>query len=73
MASKHGVIGLTKTVALELAGAGVTCTAICPGWVRTPLVEAQVAARAKASGRALAEEERLLISEKMPSGQFVEG
>ncbi len=72
VAAKHGVIGLTKTVALECAPHGVTCTAVCPGWVRTPLVEAQIAARAKASGRSLEEEQRLLISEKMPSGQFVE-
>ncbi len=72
VAAKHGVIGLTKTVALECATHGVTCTAVCPGWVRTPLVEAQIAARAKASGRTLEEEQKLLISEKMPSGTFVE-
>lgn len=48
VAAKHGVIGLTKAVALECAPThGVTCTAICPGWVRTPLVEQQIAARAK--------------------------
>src|SRR5581483_4426884 len=46
VAAKHGIIGLTKVVALETAGSGITCNAICPGWVRTPLVEAQIQARA---------------------------
>src|SRR3546814_18816814 len=41
VAAKHGVLGLTKTVALEAARDGVTCNAICPGYVWTPLVEAQ--------------------------------
>ena len=48
MAAKHGVLGLTKTVALEVALDGVTCNAICPGYVKTPLVEAQIADQAKA-------------------------
>lgn len=72
VAAKHGIIGLTKTVALETAGTGVTCVAICPGWVRTPLVEAQIKARAEKSGLSFDEEAKLLISEKMPSGTFVE-
>jgi 3-hydroxybutyrate dehydrogenase len=42
IAAKHGVVGLTKTVALETAGQGITCNAICPGYVLTPLVEAQI-------------------------------
>jgi 3-hydroxybutyrate dehydrogenase len=42
VASKHGLVGLTKTVALEVAGKGITCNAICPGYVLTPLVEAQI-------------------------------
>ena len=42
VAAKHGVVGLTKTVALEVAGQGITCNAICPGYVLTPLVEAQI-------------------------------
>ncbi len=50
VAAKHGVLGLTKTVALELAQAGITCNAICPGYVKTPLVEAQIADQAKARG-----------------------
>ncbi|HWL73776.1 MAG TPA: 3-hydroxybutyrate dehydrogenase, partial [Burkholderiaceae bacterium] len=46
VAAKHGVVGLTKSVALETAQTGVTCNAICPGWVLTPLVQQQVDARA---------------------------
>ena len=48
VAAKHGVLGLTRTVALEVAQAGITCNAICPGYVKTPLVEAQIADQAKA-------------------------
>src|ERR1700756_3918305 len=50
VAAKHGVVGLTKTVALEAAEAGVTCNAICPGYVYTPLVEQQIQEQAKAHG-----------------------
>jgi 3-hydroxybutyrate dehydrogenase len=50
VAAKHGVLGLTKTVALELATSGITCNAICPGYVLTPLVENQIADTAKARG-----------------------
>src|SRR5438270_627712 len=50
VAAKHGVLGLTKTVALEVAQQGITCNAICPGYVKTPLVEAQIADQAKARG-----------------------
>lgn len=71
VAAKHGIIGLTKTVALETAELNITCNAICPGWVRTPLVEAQVVARAKAASRDVEDEARLLVSEKQPSGAFV--
>ncbi|WP_370302427.1 3-hydroxybutyrate dehydrogenase [Pseudooceanicola sp.] len=48
--AKHGVVGLTKTVALEVAEAGITCNAICPGYVLTPLVEKQIPDTAKARG-----------------------
>ena len=71
VAAKHGLIGLTKTVALETAQQAITCNAICPGWVRTPLVEAQIEARAAKAGRSVAEEARLLVAEKQPSERFV--
>ncbi|WP_269533773.1 3-hydroxybutyrate dehydrogenase [Chitinimonas sp. BJYL2] len=71
VAAKHGLVGLTKVAALELAQTGVTCNAICPGWVRTPLVEKQIAARAQASGQSLAQAQIDLLSEKQPSQQFV--
>ncbi len=70
VAAKHGVIGLTKAAAIELADAGVTVNAICPGWVRTPLVERQLEARAAAEGRAVAEVERDLLGEKQPMSRF---
>lgn len=50
VAAKHGIVGLTKTIALETAEAGITCNAICPGYVYTPLVEAQIEGQAKAHG-----------------------
>jgi 3-hydroxybutyrate dehydrogenase len=50
VAAKHGVLGLVKTLALEGAGVGITASAVCPGYVRTPLVERQVAAQAQANG-----------------------
>lgn len=71
-AAKHGIVGLTKAVALEAAGSGVTCNAICPGWVLTPLVQKQVDARAAADGVDEAEAKRRLLAEKQPSGRFVE-
>ena len=48
--AKHGIVGMTKTVALEVAEAGITCNAICPGYVLTPLVERQIPDTAKARG-----------------------
>ena len=71
VAAKHGLIGLTKVIALETAREPITCNAICPGWVDTPLVRAQIDARARESGRAVDAEADALISEKMPSGTFV--
>ncbi|ORW19285.1 hypothetical protein AWC19_17180 [Mycobacterium palustre] len=51
VAAKHGVVGLTKVGAIETAAEGITCNAICPGWVMTPLVAQQVEARANATGK----------------------
>ncbi|MDP1650403.1 MAG: 3-hydroxybutyrate dehydrogenase [Rubrivivax sp.] len=70
VAAKHGLVGLTKSAALECATSGVTVNAICPGWVLTPLVQKQVDARAAADGVDNAEAERRLLLEKQPSLQF---
>lgn len=70
VAAKHGLIGLTKVAAIELAGTGITCNAICPGWVRTPLVEAQLRARAEMEGRPLEAVTETLLAEKQPLHQF---
>lgn len=70
VAAKHGVVGLTKVTALETAGQGVTANAICPGWVLTPLVQAQCEARAEALGVSVEEATQGLLAEKQPSGQF---
>jgi 3-hydroxybutyrate dehydrogenase len=70
VAAKHGVVGLTKVTALENATTGVTCNAICPGWVLTPLVQKQVDAKALALGLTHEEAKKLLLQEKEPSMQF---
>jgi 3-hydroxybutyrate dehydrogenase len=70
VAAKHGIIGLTKTVALEVATRGITCNAICPGWVLTPLVQKQVDARAAQDKVDDDEAKRRLLAEKQPSLQF---
>jgi 3-hydroxybutyrate dehydrogenase len=70
VAAKHGLVGMTKVVAIETANAGITCNAICPGWVLTPLVQLQIDARAKASGKTAKEAEVALVSEKQPMHQF---
>ena len=68
--AKHGLVGLTKVIALENATTGVTCNAICPGWVLTPLVQQQVDAKAAANGWSNEEAKRQLLAEKEPSLQF---
>ena len=70
VAAKHGIVGFTKSVALETATTGVTVNAICPGWVLTPLVQKQVDARAAKEGIDDAEAKRRLLAEKQPSLQF---
>jgi len=71
VAAKHGVVGLTKVTALENAGNGVTANAICPGWVRTPLVERQIQALAAKDGVDVEAAARAMLIEKQPSLQFV--
>ncbi|TFZ01288.1 3-hydroxybutyrate dehydrogenase [Ramlibacter rhizophilus] len=70
VAAKHGLVGLTKTVALETATTGVTCNAICPGWVLTPLVQKQIDARAEKEGLSPEQARRELLEEKQPSLEF---
>jgi 3-hydroxybutyrate dehydrogenase len=70
VAAKHGVVGLTKVTALETAPTGVTCNAICPGWVLTPLVQKQVDAKAASQGISNEDATRQLLGEKEPSMQF---
>ena len=71
VAAKHGLVGLTKTTALETATTGVTCNAICPGFVLTPLVQKQVDDRAVRDGISNEEAKVSLLSEKQPSREFV--
>ena len=70
VAAKHGLVGLTKTVALETATTGVTCNALCPGWVLTPLVQQQIDSKAQAHGDPIRATRELLM-EKQPSLDFV--
>ncbi len=70
VASKHGLIGFTKTLALETATSGITANAICPGWVLTPLVQRQVEARAAKDQIDLEAAKRQLLADKQPSMQF---
>ncbi|MBB3102609.1 3-hydroxybutyrate dehydrogenase [Azomonas macrocytogenes] len=70
VAAKHGVIGLTKVIALETACTRITCNAICPGWVLTPLVQQQIDKRAAVSGD-LQQARDELLAEKQPSLEFV--
>ncbi|WP_029011966.1 3-hydroxybutyrate dehydrogenase [Niveispirillum irakense] len=70
VAAKHGVVGLTKVVALENAETNITCNAICPGWVLTPLVQKQIDALAARENISVQEAQVRLLSEKQPSKQF---
>lgn len=70
VAAKHGIVGLTKAVALETATTGVTVNAICPGWVLTALVQKQIDDRAAREGITVAQARNDLLGEKQPSLQF---
>lgn len=72
VAAKHGIVGLTKTVALEVAECGITANAICPGYVRTPLVDGQIADTAKARGISEEEVVRDVMLKAQPTKKFVE-
>src|SRR5919201_3196205 len=71
VAAKHGLLGMTKVVALETAARAITCNAICPGWVLTPLVQKQIDDLARRENIAQTEAKRRLLAEKQPSGDFV--
>ena len=71
VAAKHGLVGLTKVVALETARTPITCNAICPGWVLTPLVQKQIDARAAEKKISVEEAKAGLLGEKQPSLEFV--
>ena len=70
VAAKHGVVGLTKTIALETAEEGITCNAICPGYVYTPLVEAQIEGQAKAHGIPREQVIRDVLLAQQPNKRF---
>jgi 3-hydroxybutyrate dehydrogenase len=70
VAAKHGVMGMTKVAAIELANTGVTVNAICPGWVLTPLVEKQLHDRAAQDGKTVEQETHDLVAEKQPMVKF---
>ncbi|MFW7194242.1 3-hydroxybutyrate dehydrogenase [Enterobacter sp. BNK-29] len=70
VAAKHGVVGFTKSLALETARTGITANTICPGWVLTPLVQQQIDQRI-AEGVPPEQARELLLAEKQPSGEFV--
>ncbi|MDX2101665.1 MAG: 3-hydroxybutyrate dehydrogenase [Alphaproteobacteria bacterium] len=71
VAAKHGVIGLTKVTALENATRQITCNAVCPGWVLTPLVQKQIDDRAAKQGITVEAATDQLLGEKQPSRRFV--
>jgi 3-hydroxybutyrate dehydrogenase len=70
VAAKHGLLGLTKVVALETAKTGLTCNAICPGWVLTPLVQKQIEDRAQRENLPVEQAKSELLAEKQPSHEF---
>jgi 3-hydroxybutyrate dehydrogenase len=71
VAAKHGIVGLTKVIALEAAQSGITCNAICPGWVHTPLVQKQIEDKAKAENITVQQASDKLLGEKQPNKKFI--
>jgi len=71
-AAKHGVLGLSRAIALEAAGRGVTSNTICPGWVHTPLVKKQIERISSERGISLDEAQKVLTLDKHPTNEFVE-
>ena len=71
VAAKHGIVGLTKVIALENAESNITCNAICPGWVHTPLVQKQIADKAKAENISEQQAADLMLGEKQPNKKFI--
>lgn len=71
VAAKHGIVGLTKVVALETAESGITCNAICPGWVHTPLVQKQIEDKAKEQNLSIEQATANLLGEKQPNKRFI--
>jgi 3-hydroxybutyrate dehydrogenase len=72
VAAKHGIVGLTKVIALETGTLGITCNAICPGWVRTPLIQKQIEDRAAAEKIDIEAAGMALLRDKQPALKFVE-
>jgi 3-hydroxybutyrate dehydrogenase len=70
VSAKHGLVGLTKVTAIESANQGITCNAICPGWVLTPLVQQQIEARARDQGIAVEQARDDLVREKQPMLEY---
>jgi len=70
VAAKHGVVGMTKVAAIELANSGVTVNAICPGWVLTPLVQKQLEDKARETGNDIERQKQVFLAEKQPMAQF---
>jgi 3-hydroxybutyrate dehydrogenase len=71
VAAKHGIVGLTKVVALETAEANITCNAICPGWVHTPLVQKQIEDKSKEGNISIDQATKNLLGEKQPNQKFI--
>lgn len=72
VSAKHGLVGLTKVVALENADRGITCNAICPGWVETPLIQQQIDDLAEREGLSIEDAKVELVRHKQPSRRFVQ-